>query len=112
MIKEYRCTLCGTRFQLEEDTNPAELRAAITAHCWKHATEGDESAVVAVNYRADYTCISCGKVYRIGPNGDDALMERINEHRKECMTMGLIPAEFITDNERESWNADADAAAA
>jgi len=103
MMKEYRCTLCSTRFQLEEDTSPSELRESITRHCFNHACEGDNAAVVAVNYRADYTCITCGKVYRIGPNGDEALMERIEEHRKECPCGGLVPNEFVTEAEEASW---------
>ena len=105
MIKDYECSVCGEKFELSKDVDAASLRQEITTHCLAHAFDGEEANVVATNYRANYTCITCCRVYNLGPNGAEALIERMLEHRKECPCAAVIPAEFVTEEEIDNYQA-------
>lgn len=99
MKKVYECSVCGEKFELSKDVDAASLRQEITMHCLAHAADGEVANVLATSYRANYTCVTCGKIVQVGSNGVDALMERIRAHRKECVCTMVIPAEFVTDEE-------------
>ena len=101
--KLYACTACKSVFKLTKDTNVATLREDITRHCFMHACHGEDATVRSTNYRADYTCITCGRVFNVGPKGEEAMVERINEHRNECECGAVIPAEFITQAEVDAY---------
>jgi len=101
--KTYECSVCGKVFELAKDTDPAMLREEITKHCFDHACNGEVANVLAANYRANYTCVTCGKVVQVGKCGVDALMGRIQAHRKVCKCMMAVPAEFVTQAEVDNY---------
>lgn len=101
--KMYKCTKCGETFAFGKGDTAAMIRREITEHCFDHACDGEEATVLSTNYRADYTCITCGTVFNIGANGLSAMNERIAEHRKTCPCGAVIPNEFITKAEEDSW---------
>jgi DNA-directed RNA polymerase subunit RPC12/RpoP len=101
--KMYKCTVCEETFTFGKSDTAAMIRREITEHCWDHACDGENANVLATNYRANYTCITCGKVFNIGPKGIEAMQKRIDEHRKTCLCGAVIPNEFITEAEETSW---------
>lgn len=101
--KTYKCTACKETFTLTKDTDVAALREDITKHAFNHFCEEVNSTVLSTNYRADYTCVTCGAVFNVGKKGVFAMVTRINKHREVCDCAAVIPAEFITQAEIDAY---------
>lgn len=102
--KQYKCSICGKVFELAKNTNKKALLAEIMAHAQKHMSQGQMNVdIPASNYRATYVCTCCGKRFRQGSKGYNALKPRIVKHAMEACMSSVVPEEFIDDEEWRNW---------